>query len=368
MDQDRLANVPASIGSYVFLDRLSSGAYGDVYVAEHKMTKQKVAIKIMNRAFLVEQDAFISLEQEIRIQQTLDHPNIVKIYDILYSPDYVFVVLEYCQQGDLLESIQSGHLRSQRQARMYFYQILLAVQYIHHRKIAHLDLKPENILVFDDMTVKLADFGCCEAPPHKQYRCTRGTLYYAAPEMLVKPQKDNRPADIWSLGILFFSMINSSLPFRPGDDDFVRQQIISGEIVIPPHIPSEISTFIQWMCQLNPDNRPSIDEAVQSRLFAEFAKDKPSISSSTSASVMNTQHIGGVNISAHNSLAGLSTYGIPNKLSVPVLPNRRKSLIVKPAQTQANMSSNQANNKNNPILKAGINNVKSMRSFHVSFG
>jgi serine/threonine protein kinase len=148
-------------------------------------------------------------------------------------------------------------------------QVLSAVEYLHERGIAHLDIKPENILLGDGGQVKLADFGCCEAPPKFPRRNAVGTLFYAAPELYTSSRLDNRAADVWSLGILFFTLECGALPFLPGDDGAIQAQILSSNLLIAVQMPGYVADTVRACCQLDPDQRPTVKELLERDIFRE---------------------------------------------------------------------------------------------------
>jgi serine/threonine protein kinase len=259
--------IPAKIGLYEVEGIIGNGAYGVVVCARHPADGEKYAIKITSRRLLDENSVLGAFEQECRIHQSLNHENIVRFLGIIYDPDFIFVILELCRAGDLLDYIQANPNRPNRRVLSFFYQILNAVAYLHERGIAHLDIKPENILLSDVQTVKLADFGCCEAPPKYDRGNARGTLKYSAPEILTCPRTDNRPADVWSLGILLFTMSAGMLPFPPGTDEEIAQRIIKGQLIVPSTIHPEIATMVRDCCQVDPDQRPLVSDLMSNWLF-----------------------------------------------------------------------------------------------------
>jgi serine/threonine protein kinase len=246
---------------------IGRGAFGVVLSAFDPDREQNIAVKIVCRQLLEEASVLAAFEQECRIHESLCHPNIVPIYEIVYGPTYIYLLMELCSGGDLLDFIQNTEFRPLCQVVSMFHQILSAVAYLHARGIAHLDIKPENILIGPANQIKLADFGCCEAPPKISRRPSLGTLVYAAPEMFTQSRIDNRPADIWSLGILFFTLETGALPFVPGDEASIQRQILSGHLQFNDMMPNYILDIVEQCCQVDPDQRPTIDELMANELF-----------------------------------------------------------------------------------------------------
>ncbi|OHT05724.1 CAMK family protein kinase [Tritrichomonas foetus] len=177
-DQEQMKeNFPKIFGQYHFMRVIGRGAYGVVICAQD-IFEQEFAVKVISREFLKSTNSFLSFEQELRVHQSLDHFNIVKIREVLYEPEYIYVVMDLCSRGDLFTFISEESPLPLTLIRNIFFQILQGVRYLHNRDIAHLDLKPDNILMTGDNIVKINDFGFCEAPPKRTLPGAAGTLYY----------------------------------------------------------------------------------------------------------------------------------------------------------------------------------------------
>jgi serine/threonine protein kinase len=231
-----------------------------------------VAVKITQRSTLENVGNLASLEQEIRVHQSLDHPNVVRVLDVSYLPEYIAVVMECCE-CDLMSYLREHPVLSDEALRGLFFSLLKGVQYLHQRGIAHIDIKPENCLLWRG-TLKLTDFGACEAPP-KVLQCAGGTIFYAAPELMrdEPDPDDNRAADIWSLGILVYAMWTRGLPWKAGSDAEVREQIQRGAIHCPAArkaaMPEDIFEIFANCCQLDAKERPAIEEIIAHPAFSQ---------------------------------------------------------------------------------------------------
>ena len=145
----------------------------------------------------------------------LRHPNIIQLYEIIETDDYIFLVTEYAEQGELFKLMSEEVRLSERAAGRIFIQIMNAVSYMHRLGIAHRDLKPENILLDVDFNIKLIDFGLSNYVEDGVKLSTAcGSPCYAPPEMVSGNKYDGKTGDIWSLGIIFYGMICGSLPFE----------------------------------------------------------------------------------------------------------------------------------------------------------
>jgi serine/threonine protein kinase len=264
---DYLTDIPRSLGYLKFREVVGRGSFGVVFSAFDADGAREVAVKIVSRRLLEESTVLAAFERELRIHKMLHHPNIVEVYEIAYGTRFIYMVMELCSGGDLLNYIQNNEFRSPEQTLSIFQQVVSAVAYLHARDIAHLDIKPDNILLGSDGQAKLADFGCCEAPPKFPHRQTVGTLVYAAPEMFSAERIDNRPADIWSLGLLLFTLECGSLPFLPGDDASLRRQIMSGSLQFNVLLPNYVMSVVEQCCVRNADERPTAQALLEMAVF-----------------------------------------------------------------------------------------------------
>lgn len=226
-----------------------------VYAALDTVTNENVAIKMFSR----NEDDFLPIEEEIRIQEFASHPNIAPIQDIVYDKDNIYVVMKLYAQGDLF-----GLLKQNVTTRslVHIYSCIVdAVLYLHERGIAHLDIKPENIFIDEDFNPVLADFGCCETKEsRKRSYQPRGTIIYAAPEVMDMNVEDHRPMDIWSLGILLYLMLTKHLPWKKGNDEEILQQVLTGDIGPTCKLPKMYESIVKDCCKKNPKERMTIQE------------------------------------------------------------------------------------------------------------
>jgi len=146
------------IGNYQIVKTLGEGSFGKVKLAYHITTGQKVALKIINKKLLTKNDMKGRIEREISYLRLLRHPHIIKLYDVISSPNEIVMVIEFAND-ELFDYIVQRDKMTEDEARRFFQQIISAVDYCHRHKIVHRDLKPENLLLDDHLNVKIADFG-----------------------------------------------------------------------------------------------------------------------------------------------------------------------------------------------------------------
>lgn len=242
---------------YKILKPLAEGQGNtNIFIAFDKLCHENVVCKVFSRDGI----DFLSVEEEIRIQEYVNHPNIAPIKDVVYEKENIFVIMKLYQQGDLLGILQRQVVGTKNLIKIYS-NIVDAVAYLHERGIAHLDIKPENIFIDENFNPVLADFGCCETEEsRKRPYQPRGTIMYAAPEILDENIKDHRPMDIWSLGILMYLMITHHLPWKKGDDNEILQQVIKGDIGPTDELPRTYMKIVTGCCKKNPKERLSIHE------------------------------------------------------------------------------------------------------------
>ncbi|CZT98890.1 calcium-dependent protein kinase 6 [Plasmodium falciparum NF54] len=218
----------SSIYNYLsFKKILGYGAFGEVHLVEDNICKLYKVVKILKKKSM----KHIKINEEINVLIYLDHPNIIKIFDVYENVDCTYIVMELCEGGELMSRIKNSESFNETYIKNIMFQILCAIAYMHSNNIAHKDLKPENILFKEkgDDTLKIIDFGLAELINKSEgiSKTAAGTVLYMAPEVFKK--KFTIKCDIWSAGVIMFFLFTKSLPFGGNTYDEVKQSIFRDE-------------------------------------------------------------------------------------------------------------------------------------------
>ena len=263
---------------YDVKEELGSGKFGLVKLGINKKTGKKVAIKIMSKKEMKNEDLEL-VRSEIEILKICQHPNIIQLYDVFENVDYFYITMEHCGGGDLYDYLRKRHFKlSEAHACNLIHKISAAIFYLHSYGIAHRDLKPENILMTDsteDADVRIVDFGLSKIIGPEE-KCTEpyGTLTYVAPEILLECPY-TKAVDLWSLGVMTYLMLTSKLPF----DDVNSEEEIARKVVEsqPSYsikrwegISNEAKNFVQRLLERNVNKRMTIKEVLTHPWITKF--------------------------------------------------------------------------------------------------
>ncbi|XP_035251678.1 SNF related kinase b [Anguilla anguilla] len=243
------------------LDRtLGKGHFAVVKLARHVFTGQLVAVKVIDKTKL---DAVATghLLQEVRCMKLVQHPNVVRLYEVIDTQTRLYLILELADGGDLYDLIlrHEGGVGEAR-AKVHFAQIVRAISYCHRLHVVHRDLKPENVVFFRQQgTVKLTDFGFSNHfQPGTMLMTSCGSLAYSAPEILLGEEYDAPAVDIWSLGVILYMLVCGKPPFQETNDSETLTMIMDCRYTVPPHVSADCKDLIARMLQRDPSRRASL--------------------------------------------------------------------------------------------------------------
>lgn len=212
-----MAQVYHGMEKYQKLERIGEGTYGIVYKAKDRITGEILALKKIR---LEAEDEGIpsTAIREISLLKQLQHPNIVRLYDVVHSEKKLTLVFEYLDQ-DLKKYLDNAGDSGLDPAtiKSFLWQLLQGIAYCHQHRVLHRDLKPQNLLINVEGELKLADFGLARAfgIPVRSYTHEVVTLWYRAPDVLMGSRKYSTPVDVWSIGCIFAEMATGQ-PLLPG--------------------------------------------------------------------------------------------------------------------------------------------------------
>ena len=264
-------------GDYLIKQTIGEGTFSKVKLGINMFTGQKVAIKILDKLKLIEEEGIERVLREIKISSELNHPNIIKIHKILEDDKYYLVVMEYCEEGELFNYIVKKNRLSEKESSFFYYQLINAVEYLHSKGIAHRDLKPENILLGENHLIKLIDFGLSNYFDDNKLLITPcGSPCYASPEMIRGEEYNGANNDIWATGIILFAMLCGYLPFENEENsknnNLLFKKILSGKLDYPKYL-SDLSVDLLKKILVNtPEKRIKINEIKQHKFYLKGKK------------------------------------------------------------------------------------------------
>ena len=204
------------------------------------------------------------------VMKLIDHPNIMRLYDVWETSTSLYLILEYVQGGELFDYLCDKGKRPTSEVLGYFQQIICAVDYCHRFNIAHRDLKLENILIDQDANIKVADFGMATWQDNSRDKLLRtfcGSPHYAAPEIITGKPYNGASADIWSCGVILYALLAAKLPFDDDDCPALLEKISIGRFVMPPDIHADAQDLIWRMLTTDVRQRITMPEIMRHPFF-----------------------------------------------------------------------------------------------------
>ncbi|XP_055721028.1 MAP/microtubule affinity-regulating kinase 3-like isoform X7 [Salvelinus fontinalis] len=253
------------VGNYRLLKTIGKGNFAKVKLARHILTGREVAIKIIDKTQL-NPNSLQKLFREVRIMKILNHPNIVKLFEVIETERTLYLVMEYASRGEVFDYLVAHGRMKEKEARAKFRQIVSAVQYCHQKHIVHRDLKAENLLLDADMNIKIADFGFSnEFTMGNKLDTFCGSPPYAAPELFQGKKYDGPEVDVWSLGVILYTLVSGSLPFDGQNLKELRERVLRGKYRIPFYMSTDCENLLKRFLVLNPAKRGTLEQIMKDR-------------------------------------------------------------------------------------------------------
>lgn len=263
------------INEWFVSHQLGKGGFGKVLAVTNKNFEKK-AIKIIKKR--KEVSSMCKLDSEIQAMKLLSHENILKLTDVMEDESDIYLVMEMCGGGSLYEVIKDAPL-NESVARFYFSKLLDGLSYCHSKGVCHRDLRLENILLDSYGNLKIADFGHSRifSPGWDLFQTQMiGSLFHLSPEQIHGKIYSGEKIDVWSCGIILYTLLTQLLPFCSSDPQEMFQDIVNGKFEYPKEIElsNEAKTLINSLLQVDPDKRPSVKDILSSE-WMKMDKEEP---------------------------------------------------------------------------------------------
>ncbi|KAM9453719.1 MAP/microtubule affinity-regulating kinase 4 isoform 3-T3 [Salvelinus alpinus] len=253
------------IGNYRLLKTIGKGNFAKVKLARHILTGKEVAIKIIDKNQL-NPTSLQKLFREVRIMKGLNHPNIVQLFEVIETENTLYLIMEYASGGEVFDYLVSHGRMKEKEARAKFRQIVSAVHYCHLKNIVHRDLKAENLLLDADSNIKIADFGFSnEFTMGNKLDTFCGSPPYAAPELFQGKKYDGPEVDIWSLGVILYTLVSGSLPFDGQNLKELRERVLRGKYRVPFYMSTDCEGILRRFLVLNPTKRCTLEQIMNDK-------------------------------------------------------------------------------------------------------
>jgi calcium/calmodulin-dependent protein kinase I len=268
---------------YELKEELGKGSFSVVLRAINKVTKEEVAIKVIQKSVVaVDEKTRKRLATEVEILRKVNHPNIIPLKDIIDTSDKLYLVMELVSGGELFDKIVEKGFYSEKEAASVVKKVISAIQYLHSIHIAHRDLKPENLLLKkgDDTHVMISDFGLSRILGEDSLMSTAcGTPYYVAPEIL-KANPYTKDVDMWSIGVITYFLLAGFPPFMGDNLPEIVEQIVNADYSFPSpywdEVSKEAKDFVKKLLVLEPEKRLTAEQALNHAwLLSNNLNEKP---------------------------------------------------------------------------------------------
>uniref|UniRef100_A0A8C5FWT0 non-specific serine/threonine protein kinase n=1 Tax=Gadus morhua TaxID=8049 RepID=A0A8C5FWT0_GADMO len=241
------------IGNYRLLKTIGKGNFAKVKLARHILTGKEVAIKIIDKTQLNPTSL-----QKVSL--------ILQLFEVIETDKTLYLIMEYASGGEVFDYLVSNGRMKEIEARAKFRQIVSAVHYCHQKYIVHRDLKAENLLLDADANIKIADFGFSnEFTLGNKLDTFCGSPPYAAPELFQGKKYDGPEVDVWSLGVILYTLVSGSLPFDGQNLKELRERVLRGKYRVPFYMSTDCEGILRRFLVLNPTKRCTLDQVMKDK-------------------------------------------------------------------------------------------------------
>ena len=238
------------------------GSFAKVRLAWHKLTGQAIAIKTYEKSKMKDASHLRRVQQEIKVMEKLNHPRLIRLFETLESPKRIHLIMEFVSAGNLCSYVKRRRRLPEEEARKIFYQISVALSYMHEVEIIHRDVKLENVLLDKDGNSKLIDFGFSVfSKDKKALKVFCGTPSYMAPEIVRRIEYEGKPVDAWSLGVVLYALVCGCFPFSAKSYPELYKKIMRGQFRIPDTLSQGVKDLIRNLLVLDPRKRFTVQQA-----------------------------------------------------------------------------------------------------------
>nr|XP_043630554.1 CBL-interacting serine/threonine-protein kinase 7-like [Erigeron canadensis] len=264
------------LNKYQLTRLLGRGSFAKVYLGRSLTDDTtSVAVKVIEKPATADPSMEPRLVREVRAMRRLNHPNILKLHEVLATKSKIYLVMELAAGGELFTQLTRRGRMKEATGRFYFQQLVSALHFCHQNGVAHRDLKPQNLLLDKNGNLKISDFGFSALPESKKdglLHTACGTPAFTAPEILRGKGYDGSQADAWSCGVILFNLLAGYLPFDDSNIPNMIRKIYQREVVYPDWIGKNPRAIIQKLLDPNPKTRMTIESLMRLSWFKKSLK------------------------------------------------------------------------------------------------
>ena len=265
-------NIPKSIGPYEIKEKITDGSYSKIYLGKSKYTGDNVAIKIIEKVYLLENmEDLLLIKRQIEILKIIKHRNILTLYEIFESHDFIFLVMEYIPGKNMCEMIITKRRFREEEAQKIFVQMVDALYYLHKMNICHRNITSNHILIDINNVPKLISFSYSTFYSNNQeLKDSFGSLCHACPEIISEMPYKPELSDAWSLGIVLYTMVAGYLPFSEENDERNKELIVCGKIEYPKEMSNKLKDLLKHILDPNPKKRYDLNKIMKHPWFKPY--------------------------------------------------------------------------------------------------